>query len=144
VDENQPSPTASSPQPEGAETDLGSQMKQGISRAIARDRVAHEPEPNPRNGLAQGFKATGQPRPGKENKTPLAAATARVKAMERAANAPRDEPVARKTRADGTLERTTQSTPEAQPTYTGVDTTERTLDRTAGVTEREPLNPMQG
>jgi hypothetical protein len=88
----------------------------------------------------------GQGEEGKETHKPLAAATARTTATERAAKAPRPDPKEEdcNTVADGKEDRKNSSTPGAQPTNTAADPETRDTTREAapkGTDEREPEKP---
>jgi hypothetical protein len=94
----------------------------------------------------EGSKPAGQGDEGKQTHKPLAVATARTTATERAAKAPGPEPKeeACNTVADGKEDRKNSSTPGAQPTNTAADAGTRDTTREAapkGTDEREPEKP---
>ena len=129
-------------------------IRHGTPSPAARASDAHEPEPNPEkhdDAERDGASPAGHARPGDDTHTPPEAATACTQATDRAASAPRPDPNAdarnTRSRAEGTDERTTASTPRAHPTTTCPRTsgsTARTAATHADDGEREPENPTTG
>lgn len=100
----------------------GTKTTTDAPKKAANATEAHEPEPEPRKGEADGTTETGHAKIGNETHNPPEAATERTQAAERKANDPaKDEAgneATRKTRADGNACRARASTPAAQPTET--------------------------
>ena len=122
------------PQPVGQGKEEPKKTRDGTPEPRAKAREAHEPEPPPQKALEEkqeGSKPDGQGDDGKETHKPLAAATARTTATERAAKAPGLEPKeeACNTVADGKEDRKNSSTPGAQPTNTDADAETRDTTR---------------
>lgn len=143
--DHQPPPRGEKPHAGGSPAN---QTTHGTPRPTASARDPHEPEPLAERHDDDGTTPAGHGPAGNESSVPPAAARARTKAVERAANAPRPTPETRNTVTRGPSRSTTaRSQPRAQPVKTGADdssTSAKTDSRAAGTTDRDPENPRAG
>jgi hypothetical protein len=147
---NQPPPTADKPQSAGHLTEGGNQTTQEMPNPRANARDDHDPAANPpkqRDEERDGIRPGGQGELGKETQRPPLIAIERMQAIERAAKAPRPEKPTSETentRARGQRERTTESTPRAQPTEIGTESGTAAIAAeiaATGAEDREPEKP---